>query len=672
MSRLCRLVASLTVAAVLAQITVAPAAVMIRPHTIVGPRPIAKLAAERVIVSFSLSRTQRTFTYQFTAPAAATYTAAAHWEARDHMRVTVRPPTGSPETRTGRAPVGVPFEGEKDGKYTIVVGPAQGSITTEGELAILVGTGDTARKRMPPKPSAEGLASALGKMEQKDAILPLVVRLMERHLERTPNRNDIDRQFEAALRDHPRVSRQMLSQFVGDFHAVPEKIKQRAFVPQALRAPRLAPVTPTVVRAAVMEARPTLQLSQAAVVHGVVQRAPALRDLSPAPTPEPYESGHTLTIMGANFSAELAQNRVEFWRTDEPPPPPGPLPVGYSTPYEGDAAQLTFHIPPTLNSGSYFIRVRTLDTNRASNYRRIEVHEPEAPPPPRPVITSISPTGGEPGDDITIYGRNFEPGQMHKLYWTRTDADGIEGALLSDHRAESTSVIHADVPFIALPGAWGVKVLITGSHAGWSESFSYQIATPSYRITFDTMKCLDESNPEWWGADEIVTFWAVVADESVWKKNTGEYGGFDDGDIKEYRSRDRRVFPADASWGQVQHGIVLVTKLYEWDAGDVDAVEDFVGLLTDVAAGLTLAATGGGVIGAAVIEALGWLLGEIIGAVVGWFGGDPDHLGTEEISWTSNSLQQTLEPQESISGSLFFRNDGDTGSYRLNYTIARQ
>jgi len=205
-----------------------------------------------------------------------------------------------------------------------------------------------------------------------------------------------------------------------------------------------------------------------------------------------------------------------------------------------------------------------------------------------------------------------------------------------------------------------------------SPPYLYQVATPQYRVTFDQMKCLDESNPEWWGSDEIVTFWAIVADDQVWSKNTGEYGGFDDGDVKSYRSADRRVFPPDATWGRVKHGLVMVTKLYEWDAGDVSAVQDFIGLLGDVGAGLSLASGVGTLAMAAVIEAVAWFLGEMIGVIASWFGGDPDYLGTQELSWTSNHLQQTLSSGSSRSRTIEFRNSGSTGSYRLDYTISRR
>lgn len=418
------------------------------------------------------------------------------------------------------------------------------------------------------------------------------------------------------------------------------------------------------------QAQTTLQHAQVPAQQFQVA-APRLTGISPAAGPNGYQVGSAIAIAGTNFRSGANNNRVEFWQTANPPPPPAAPPASADA-HAASTRQVNVLIPADLSSGAYHVRVYIKDSSppRCSNALPITIYQP-APRPPDPAITGISPEGIEPGKPISISGRNFEPGKAHKLYWNRHDPDGLTGALVSDCQAQTTTLIRTTVPHIAQPGMWDVKVRVMDDFVRMSPPYIYEVAAPQYRVNFTKMKCLDESNPEWWGSDEIVTFWGIVADDQVWKKNTDEYGGFDDGDEKPYKASDQRVFPPDANWGEVRYAVVIVTDLYEWDVGDVNAVQDFIGLLGDVGAGLSLAGVGSAAL-AVVIEAIAWFLKTIIGAIASWFGGDPDHLGTQELSYTSNSLQQLMSSGQSYSRALLFQNSGSTGSYRLNYTISRR
>jgi len=523
---------------------------------------------------------------------------------------------------------------------------------------------------------------------------------MDRHLQNAGGKNDVDQEFQQALAQHPRVSREMLAKFVKDFNAVPMAVKQKAFVAESLQGPRLAPVTRVAAKSAIVKSLPPVRQAelqrleaqqvqaasmpqaqprqaQTTLQHAQVPAQqfqvapPTLTEITPAAGPNGYQVGSVIAIKGTNFRSGANNNRVEFWQTANPPPPPAAPPASADA-HAATTRQVNVRIPADLSSGAYHVRVFIKDSSppRYSNALPITIYQP-APRPPDPAITAITPDGLEPGKPISISGQNFEPGKLHKAYWNRRDQDGIAEALVTDCQAQTSTLIRTTVPYIGQPGMWDVKVRVMDDFVRMSPPYAYQVATPSYRLTFNTIKCLDESNPEWWGSDEIVTFWGIVADDRVWKKNTDEYGGFDDGDEKPYKTSDQRVFPVDANWGNVKYGLVVVTDLYEWDAGDVDAVQDFIGLLGDVGAGLSLAGLGTAAL-AVIIEAVAWFLKTIIGAIVSWFGGDPDHLGTQDLNWTYRSLQQMLSPGASDSHSIRFENGGSTGSYRLGYTISRR
>jgi len=314
-------------------------------------------------------------------------------------------------------------------------------------------------------------------------------------------------------------------------------------------------------------------------------------------------------------------------------------------------------------SVAHQLRPMGITETHCSNQRPLQI---KRPPVPQPVITSISPPGQEPSQWVTISGRNFKPGQDHFVRMTTLDL-AEPRFWVPKTQATSTTQLRVQLPSSLLAGNYSFQVYV--AHAPISDAANYTVAAPRYRIIFDRMQCLDESNPEWWGSDEIVTFWTVSADGYVWTKNTDEYGGFDDGDVKSYEPADRNILLPTGGWQECRHGLILITKLYEWDAGDVSAVQDFIGLVGHVAAGIAGFTVGLPV--AAIIEAVAWVLNEVIGAIVSWFGGDPDHLGTRERAWSYWDLQNMVAPGGTYTGLLTFRNSGGTGSYRLHYQIMR-
>lgn len=68
------------------------------------------------------------------------------------------------------------------------------------------------------------------------------------------------------------------------------------------------------------------------------------------------------------------------------------------------------------------------------------------------------------------------------------------------------------------------------------EEFEEQAITDKLSFYITTVKCVDETNPEWWGHDEIAIAGVSVDETGDTKKIAERYvgGGFDDGDVKNY------------------------------------------------------------------------------------------------------------------------------------------
>ena len=206
-----------------------------------------------------------------------------------------------------------------------------------------------------------------------------------------------------------------------------------------------------------------------------------------------------------------------------------------------------------------------------------------------------------------------------------------------------------------------MRVHITG--IGVSDSYTYTIKAPKYRVIFTKFRCIDETDPEWCGSDEIVTAWVVASDELLWTKQTSEYGDMDDGVEKNYNPSDRVVFMPDGRAGTVRGALAVSTTLYEWDAGDAHAAQQFLGVVGDIANAIA-SAVGYGWLGQ-ILDAVF----DVIGAIVAYLGGDPDNLGRREIGWTALELLRMTGPSKMFNGSLDFR--GSDYHYRVFYEVHR-
>ena len=693
------------------------------PRPSVGPAAGPAVIGGLTEVSFQLSASRPQFTYSFVPPESTAYTAAATWESKEPIQVSVQAQGSTrPTLQAGVPPVGVGFTATKGQTCTVIVGPKQGVVQTNGQLAILSGSARKVHK--PPATERGRLEAALARSQTRDAFLPIFAQLAERYLNNARDKNELDQLFEEGLAKYPRVERQLLTAFVRDVRAVPSDVRARAFTPTALRMTAMAPVTATQVADALRSTnvagiQSAAQVAVPAAATVPQQMLPRITRLEPDAGAQGYGAGQSVTIVGSGFSASPSRNQIQI------------LAYGATTPayrHEPESAttsRLTFRLPANITHGLWLLQVlvtqpvqtsgaggsavgpsgteavgrpmgvplRATPTRGAlgiapmgvspsfrtqvmaqlrpagvleSHYSNQVTLRIKQPPPPKPVITSISPSGQEPSQSVNINGRNFQPGKDHYVYMRTLDLAEPK-AYVHTRRPTSSTQISLALTSNLIPGDYAVQVFVVG--AAISDAFTYTVATPRYRIVFDRMECMDESNPEFWGSDEIVTFWTVTADGYVWSKNTDEYGGFDDGDMQSYKASDQNILQPTGAWSDVQYGLILITKLYEWDAGDVSAAQDFIGFMGHVAAGI--AGITAGLPLAAVIEAVSWFLQEVIGVIISWFGGDPDHLGTSQLTWPYYTLQSMVAPGQTASRQITFQNSGGTGSYRLYYRVMR-
>lgn len=547
----------------------------------------------------------------------------------------------------------------------------------------------TKKKGLAP---AKRLEMALQKSQEPDALLPVLMHTIERGLQgsRRNGSSELDRIFDEVIRRHPEVDRRLLQNLVADYRALPASVRTRGLPPALANLDPARPIdAPTIqtVGRLVLETRRTvpfrLQMPPSKQVNvaeyitanvgaanlpsGIDMTKPHIVRISPATTTG-YEAGQKLTLLGWGFSANKADNTIRIFKTLA-----GGSQGELTTlrPSVCSASAMEFNLPSPMDAGQYAVQVSVRTGRGVEDTNKVDFTI-KTPPPPAPVLDSIAPSQ-YPGRRAIITGRNFlkTPAPIPGVYFLPLDEQPLVsyvtfegekagftlGKVLSDTQMEIT------IPSTLLPGNYQVIIAIND---GVSNRMVYPVRAFRYQVNFTKLRCVDESNPEWAGSDEIVTTWVVARDTEVWAKNTGEYGGFDDGDEQSYKVGDRTVFLPSGGPAEVKSLLAISTSLYEWDAGDADAASKVIGFIGDLAK--TVLNAMGKVEWAKIVGALT----PLVQKVISWLGGDPDDLGTRNLAWSAlELLQATDNAQRRLTGTLDFRNSGDTGSYQVTYEVIR-
>jgi hypothetical protein len=587
--------------------------------------------------------------------------AAVKGDGRTRLTLQVTGPGLSLKPQAGAGVLKVPFNAKRGQHYTITV-EAERAGPVKTELAVLYVTeaksNKTSKRALNPARPFDPPALRAGR---KDPLIPILVQLADRHLAGVTNKNELDQVFEKALSRRPQV-KPMLAQFVRTYRGLPPNVRSEHFV--APTGSERDPITRADVEKAWRD-------------FGELIRKPRLIRIDPFTPGNVHTPGQALTLVGNGFSTkDPKENSVIL--TWLGPPQPGKPPVFGFNPPGPTVTELKFSLPASgaITPGPWLVYVGV--TGRGTtNPLVLTVGAPPAPPAPEPpVITDMSPGKQQPGQGTLIKGSNFKPDTTNKKS-NRIRMNALD-VFLPQQEVDATYLandqLKFDIPATVVPGQYAVQVVNAN---GVSAVKTYEVGVPQYKIVFTKMECLDESDPEWWGHDEIVTFWAVCADGTAVAKNTGEYEGFDDGTTKLYTEKtsddkagDGNVWMPDGTWGEVRYGLGLSTQLYEWDAGDVKAAQDFAKfageVFSDMISIFWSKAAGD------IAQKITKYLGDVVKWVASLFGGDPDDLGLREEYFSAVDLQKMLGPGKKVDRTLEFRNDDWTGSYRLYYSIWRK
>jgi len=628
---------------------------------------------------FALSANQPEFTHKFSVSKPGHVTLAIRWTPTDVQLAASLKGPGLPSPITSDTPfktsqpiLMLTFSASPNAlsgwELTVTYSDRSVKKDVKGEIAIVEGVAPGRKRPLTP---TERMVIALQRLDKENPFISVLVHAIERHLQGATDKSEIDKALEDALRRHPVVNREMLQNFVNDYKQVPEPIRMRITpvqlrnlsVTRKLEISTLA----TAVRKLSVAKQPSPLIQPVIVGKLRPLTNPAITRLEPD-SRRSYRAGDTIDIIGQRFAPDRSKNRVHIlidFHGEK-----APLQTLAPTIATSTGLRVTL---PKLNPGQYYLRVESLtkigdEEKEAWKQSNTVDFFIETPPPPKPVITRISPSDQYPGRIVIVQGENFVPGKETELVWEPLDFPISTGMALSARATvRSSTELSVNLPLLILPGRYAMLVYTAG--VGISDSYIYTIKAPKYRVIFTKLKCVDETNPESlfgvneWASDEIVTVWVVAADEFLWTKQTGEYGDIDDGDERNYSANDRIVFMPDGRAGTVRAALAVATTLYEWDSGDARAAQEFLGVVGDVANAIA-SAMGYGWLGQ-ILDAVF----DVIGTVVAWLGGDPENLGRQQLGWTALELQRRTGTARMFSGALHFR--GGDYHYQLFYEVHR-
>jgi len=515
---------------------------------------------------------------------------------------------------------------------------------------------------------------ALAKMPGEDPVLPVVMHSLERYLIGAPHPSEIDEAVQRAI-TRSGLGREIVEKLVNYWKSLPED-KKAEFVPAELLSLRPEQRLETeIFRSTLKRSVRSVQTvgitparwANVVLSHVIVQpvqRAKPARFLA-LPTPAnvtgisptdpdgfPYiYFGGNFTIYGNGFSLNNADNLIYIENLADPS-------INRTiTPNVSTSDKLQATAPIDIVEGVYAVLVA-----RTPNYVKAYFHPAIGP---APTINTLSPASQFPEKKVIVTGNGFS--EDPRVIWKSLEPDVTETDWFVDNcLLLSPTQVEMTVPDWMTPGEYAVSFACKNTKT--SDWKTFTVRPFKFEVDFMKITCVDESNPEWWGSDEIVTRWVIVADDTAWEKSTGEYSGFDDGTIKLYNSTDRTVFMPGAGPAIVNKYLYISTALWEWDLGDAEAADKVLGFIGDLAPAIGSAF---GPLGSTIGTVIGYIL-KALGKIISWLGGDPDSLGVKDLTWTYENLRMnTKNAQKKFTGTLDFFNDADTGSYTLDYTVSR-
>ncbi len=277
-----------------------------------------------------------------------------------------------------------------------------------------------------------------------------------------------------------------------------------------------------------------------------------------------------------------------------------------------------------------------------------------------PYINYITPMGAKPGTTIYIYGKNYAKKAnfivMKSINITPEWSKIISYPKVANSQHRLEMVIPKNAPTCKYE--FQVTTIF-----GSSNKVYYSMSGHQYKVVFNEMHCIDETDPEELQSDEMVTFWTIIADDNVINKSSRTYTGFNDGTKWSYTSPDDLVL----DWTEIKSGLSIATELWEWDEGDIESAKKIAKAGGLVAMVLILQSYGGnwgilaGIALTIITENFDWIAKNI-------FGVDNDLMGKNIMTWSQGDLNKILSTKSSVAYIINFKDHG--GEYNVDATIS--
>jgi hypothetical protein len=204
-------------------------------------------------------------------------------------------------------------------------------------------------------------------------------------------------------------------------------------------------------------------------------------------------------------------------------------------------------------------------------------------------------------------------------------------------------------------------------------------ATDKLGLWISQIKCVDETNPEWWGSDEIALAGVEVDEDGDTKKIGEKYigGGFDDGDAKNYANWRYTWFSlAEGQYWPKRYSVSFI--LAEKDHGGLQSfldsvwqkVKEKVKEAIAKAIGTVASAYLGPVIGSAIGQAVAWVVDVFVQWLINLFGDDIFPVRTVSVT-TPSAAARWYYPNGTwgnpSSGTRVANFYGHGGHYQIRY-----
>ncbi len=254
--------------------------------------------------------------------------------------------------------------------------------------------------------------------------------------------------------------------------------------------------------------------------------------------------------------------------------------------------------------------------------------------------------------------------------------EDFESAVVENSKSAAQSELY-DTQRLA--DIWGPVYGDSALNQGRTNEFEAAAVTNKLALYISQVKCVDETNPEFWGSDEIALAGVTVDETGDTNKVNEQYvgGGFDDGDAKNYNPHWRYTWfnlTEGSKWPK-HYSVSLI--LAEKDNGGLSDVLNTIWLKVRdyVKSAIEKAVTGvlseylGPVIASAIGKAVAWIIDKLVGWIIGLFKDDVFPPFTASTNIPSYNARWTLNGTwgATWSGYRYAHFYGYGGHYQITY-----